>query len=168
MCPDDGISIPASYAAYLAPIQSAKLHYEAGGAKNAQDKDREKGLETPYVVMLQSISILSGDGDPTDEDGLYGSRIQQCWTFQHPRKEAVLDERGLPPTNLHNTRSCSLSFQIPHAGVLHGFAGYFEALLYDNVGLSIHPENMDRVCKDMLSWFPCFFPIKVRYPSYVF
>ena len=49
--------------------------------------------------------------------------------------------------------------------MLHGFAGYFEAVLYDNIGLSIHPERKDFISKDMLSWFPYFIPIKVRRPS---
>ena len=69
---------------------------------------------------------------------------------------------GLPLTNSHNTRSASLTFAIPHAGILHGFAGYFEAVLYENIGLSIHPDRKDFISKDMLSWFPCFFPLKVR------
>jgi protein arginine N-methyltransferase 5 len=43
-----------------------------------------------------------------------------------------------------------------------GLAGYFEAVLYGNIGLSIHPHRKDRVSKDMLSWFPLFFPFKVR------
>ena len=68
---------------------------------------------------------------------------------------------GLPITNSHNTRSATLTFHIPHGSVLHGLAGYFEAVLYGNVGLSIHPERMDRISKDMLSWFPLFFPLKV-------
>ena len=55
-----------------------------------------------------------------------------------------------------------MAFHIPHAGVLHGLAGYFEAVLYGNIGLSIHPDRKDRVSKDMLSWFPLFFPFKVR------
>ncbi|KAJ3856112.1 shk1 kinase-binding protein 1 [Lentinula lateritia] len=67
---------------------------------------------------------------------------------------------GLPPTNSHNTRSAKLRFHIPHAGVLHGLAGYFEAILYGNIGLSIHPQRKDQVSKDMLSWFPLFFPFK--------
>ena len=70
---------------------------------------------------------------------------------------------GLPLTNSHNTRSAKLRFYIPHAGVLHGLAGYFEAVLYGNVGLSIHPQRKDQISKDMLSWFPFFFPFKVRY-----
>ena len=51
--------------------------------------------------------------------------------------------------------------------MLHGFAGYFEAVLYENVGLSIHPERKDVVSKDMLSWFPLFFPFKVSLLQYV-
>ncbi|EJD06474.1 PRMT5-domain-containing protein [Fomitiporia mediterranea MF3/22] len=157
---DDGISIPSSYAAFLAPIQSAKLHHEAGGSKDTKEKDREKGLETPYVVMLQAFNFLAEDTPGPGHGGRCRDRIQQCWEFEHPRREAVLDSRGLPLTNSHNVRSASLAFAIPHAGILHGFAGYFEAVLYDNIGLSIHPDRKDHISKDMLSWFPCFFPIK--------
>ena len=42
-----------------------------------------------------------------------------------------------------------------------GLAGYFEAVLYGTIGLSIHPERKDHVSKDMLSWFPLFFPFRV-------
>ena len=45
---------------------------------------------------------------------------------------------------------------------MHGLAGYFEAILYGDVGLSIHPQRKDHVSKDMLSWFPLFFPLRVR------
>lgn len=65
-------------------------------------------------------------------------------------------------TNSHNTRAAKLTFHIPHGGALHGLAGYFEAVLYGNVGLSIHPQRIDKISKDMLSWFPLFFPFKVR------
>lgn len=91
---DDGISIPSSYAAYLSPIQSAKLHHEAGGSKDAKEKDREKGLETPYVVMLQAINFLAEDSPGNAHGGRCGHRIQQCWEFEHPRKETVVDSRG--------------------------------------------------------------------------
>jgi protein arginine N-methyltransferase 5 len=68
-------------------------------------------------------------------------------------------------TNSHNTRSSTNTFSIPHAGQLHGLAGYFECHLYSNIGLSIHPENMHRVSPEMFSWFPIFFPFKQ--PIYV-
>ncbi|KAF8322644.1 PRMT5-domain-containing protein [Clavulina sp. PMI_390] len=157
----DGISIPSSYSAFLAPLSSSKLWNEA-----CNSKDR-KSAETPYVVMFQAVNILSGsDGGIS---GSCGSRIQECWEFVHPHSSPdteddsdtlVLDSRGLPITNTHNVRSAHLVFHIPHAGVVHGLAGYFEAVLYEDVGISIHPERMDEISKDMLSWFPIFFPFK--------
>jgi protein arginine N-methyltransferase 5 len=57
--------------------------------------------------------------------------------------------------------------------VIHGLAGYFEAVLYASqvevdedgnrpmVELSILPDMIDRKSKDMVSWFPIFFPLKV-------
>ncbi|KAF5359278.1 hypothetical protein D9756_003377 [Leucocoprinus leucothites] len=149
-----GISIPSSYTSHLAPLSSSKLYNEARASKNAVES-----LETPYVVMFQAVNILS-------EDKLgCGAKIQECWEFEHPRRDGVMatvvvDERGLPLTNNHNVRSARLRFWIPHAGVLHGLAGYFEAVLYGNIGLSIHPHRKDQISKDMLSWFPLFFPFK--------
>lgn len=131
--------------------------------------------------MFQAVNILSGQG--ADDGGRCGPQIQECWEFEHPRRDVVLDEQGkyfplsmvrrlhaltplrifpgLPVTNSHNTRSATLTFHIPHAGVLHGLAGYFEAVLYGDIGLSIHPNRKERISKDMLSWFPLFFPLKV-------
>ncbi|KAJ8482510.1 hypothetical protein ONZ45_g14922 [Pleurotus djamor] len=147
-----GISIPSSYTAHLAPLSSSKLYNEARVGKE------EKHLETPYVVMFQAMNLLSGDGGGVS--GHCGRKIQECWEFVHPRRDVVFGPSGLPLTNSHNTRSAKLAFHIPHAGILHGFAGYFEAVLYGNIGLSIHPEGMDKISKDMLSWFPLFFPLK--------
>ncbi|KAG7089782.1 hypothetical protein E1B28_011434 [Marasmius oreades] len=152
-----GISIPSSYTAHLAPLSSSKLYNEARSVKDL------KSLETPYVVMFQAVNVLSGDGGGASSR--CGPKVQECWEFEHPRRDVVLDGRGLPPTNTHNTRSAKLNFHIPHAGVLHGFAGYFEAVLYGNIGLSIHPHRKNSISKDMLSWFPLFFPL--REPLYL-
>lgn len=142
-----------------------------------------KPAEQPYVVMFSAAHILSAAG------GRLGSeKIQECWGFEHPRPDVVTDDQGkfqvpifagekkqstdffygsfsfsllgLPLTNHHNARSTHLTFHIPRAGVCHGFAGYFEAVLYGDIGLSIHPE---RAAGDMLSWFPIFFPLLVSH-----
>ncbi|KAF9069256.1 PRMT5 arginine-N-methyltransferase-domain-containing protein [Rhodocollybia butyracea] len=147
-----GISIPSSYTAHLAPLSSSKLYNDARAITD------EKSLETPYVVMFQAVNLLSGEGP--GPSGLCGPQVQECWEFEHPRKNLVLNDQGLPPTNSHNARSAKLRFHIPHAGVLHGLAGYFEAVLYGNIGLSIHPHRKDQISKNMLSWFPLFFPFK--------
>ncbi|KAF9046951.1 PRMT5-domain-containing protein [Hymenopellis radicata] len=134
----DGISIPSSYTAHLTPLSSSKLWQEA----------RSKGGrgEEPYVVMFQSVRRLSGD-------------VRECWEFAHPRASTLGCDNG------HNVRSAEMVFDIPEAGVLHGFAGYFEAVLYGTVGLSIHPERKEKISRDMLSWFPIYFPI--REPLYL-
>ncbi|KAK4058306.1 hypothetical protein OIO90_000463 [Microbotryomycetes sp. JL221] len=149
----DGISIPSSYTSYLAPISTSKLHQEvtvpvAAGATSVTDA---KPAEQPYVVMFSAYHMLSAQGGRLNSE-----RVQECWTFDHPRPDVVVDEQGLPLTNHHNARSAHLTFHIPRAGVCHGFAGYFEAVLYGDVTLSIHPE---RAAGDMLSWFPIFFPL---------
>lgn len=133
--------------------------------------------------MFQAVNILSGQGGNGNDGDRCGPQIQECWEFEHPKRDVVLDEQGkscrnphwsvlihtltvlrvfpgLPFTNSHNIRSAKLTFHIPHAGVLHGLAGYFEAVLYGKIGLSIHPHRKDLVSKDMLSWFPLFFPFQ--------
>lgn len=96
--PADGISIPASYTAHLSPLASSKLYNEV----TASTRD-SKQAETPYVVMFQAVNTLSGD--PSPESLRCGNKVQECWAFEHPRRDLVLDNRGLPLTNSHNTRS---------------------------------------------------------------
>ena len=83
----EGFSIPMSYTAHLAPISSSKLHYEV------TLPTRPLGAtETPYVVMMSQVNILSADGPGLS--GRCGERIQQCWQFEHPRKDLILDDDG--------------------------------------------------------------------------
>lgn len=43
--------------------------------------------------MFQAINLLSGDGGGLG--GRCGPQVQECWEFEHPRKDAVLDARGM-------------------------------------------------------------------------
>lgn len=67
--------------------------------------------------------------------------------------------------NEHNARYARLKFVCRDRGVVHGLGGYFEAVLYEGeagkVELSTRPDNIDAKSKDMISWFPIFFPLKV-------
>jgi len=117
--PATGISIPSSYTSHLAPLSSSKLYNEARALRNADDS-----LETPYVVMFQAVNILSEDKSQC------GSKIQECWGFEHPRRDhgneggdggggmVAVDASRSPSTNHHNVRSARLRFWIPDAGVL--------------------------------------------------
>lgn len=82
-----GISIPISYTAHLAPISSAKLYQEV------TKKERPPGAaETPYVVMMSQVNVISADGGGAS--GRCGERVQQCWQFEHPRRDLILDSSG--------------------------------------------------------------------------
>lgn len=48
--------------------------------------------ETPYVVMMSAVNILSGEGGGIA--GRCGDRVQQCWQFEHPRRDLILDATG--------------------------------------------------------------------------
>lgn len=68
--------------------------------------------------------------------------------------------------NEHNARYSRLKFVCKDRGVVNGIAGYFEAVLYDGgegklVELSTRPDTIDKKSKDMISWFPIYFPLKV-------
>ncbi|KAK6176914.1 hypothetical protein SNE40_015120 [Patella caerulea] len=134
---DDGISIPCKYTSYLAPLQSSKLHNEVRMAKE-KEKISDSSFEMPYVVRLHNCHILSPP--------------KPVFTFVHPNRDEVID----------NNRYLSLEFNIDMGCVLHGFAGYFDTILYKNVTLSILPSTHS---PGMFSWFPILFPIKT--PMYI-
>ncbi|KAG8747291.1 methyltransferase protein [Ceratobasidium sp. 414] len=86
----EGISIPASYTAYLAPLSASMLYNDPSATLR-----ETKGAETPYVVMLHAVNSLSEDGG--DDHPRCGARIQDCWDFEHPRiHNVVLDPQGKP------------------------------------------------------------------------
>lgn len=165
-----GVSIPSSYIPYIAPITTPKLH---AAIKSQDTSPHARGIgmgmpaasakfDEPFVVMFKSMNLLS-DLD----DACKWPRVQPCWRFEHTPMEVsglVCDKDGLPLTNNHNVRSSVNTFFIPHAGVCHGLAGYFEAHLFGNVVLSIFPDKT-RASPNIVSWFPMFFPF--REPLYL-
>ncbi|ELU14784.1 hypothetical protein CAPTEDRAFT_161444 [Capitella teleta] len=128
---DDGISIPYKYTSYLAPLMSSKLWNETKLSRDV-NKSPESPFETPYVVRLHNVHLLS--------------KAQPLFTFVHPN-------RGVIDNNRHE----SLTFPIEQDAVLHGFGGYFDCLLYKDISLSIVPQTHS---PGMFSWFPIYFPIK--------
>lgn len=84
--PADGISIPSSYTSFLAPITTAKLHADV--TVNGATVDN-KSAEQPYVVSFSAAHILSAAG------GRLGvEKVQECWGFEHPRPDVVVDMGG--------------------------------------------------------------------------
>jgi len=132
----DGISIPADSTSFLAPVSTSKLHTELIQSKDA------KQLETPFVVMLHNAYNLAPP--------------KRVFDFVHPNPE------NETPEGPDNTRYGRLTFETQTASMMHGFAGYFESVLYKQFKLSINPATHS---PGMFSWFPIYFPIKN--PSYV-
>ncbi|PSK59267.1 Protein arginine N-methyltransferase skb1 [Elsinoe australis] len=184
--PENGVSIPQSYTAWVTPIASPRIHADL----LHRPSDPEK-YNLPYVTMLHQFSYLSYTDRPLPPTpaGLisFEPSIQECWEFTHPLPTSVISQsdvrkRGgqLAPGlsggdgwNEHNARSCHLTFPVGEVsrGVCHGLAGYFETVLYRSrdgsrvVELSTNPNTMDEKSKDMISWFPIFFPLKT--PLYI-
>lgn len=131
-----------------------KIHTDISGRLSADPN----GPETPYVVYLHQVELLAAN-----------QYIHNAWQFTHPlsldasARVVQMQEKGLTEGyNEHNMRFSKCTFKIPRRGVVHGIAGYFESVLYKNVELSTRPDTIDAKSKDMMSWFPIFFPLKVR------
>ncbi|KAI1349351.1 methyltransferase-like protein [Xylaria sp. FL0043] len=187
LAPEHGISIPSSYTAHVSPIATPRLfadiksRQEQGGDANAFD--------TPWVVRLFALDFVAAR---VPDHG----RFQLAWEFEHPLPQSTMETiaarrsggvvgggggsmAGGVGANDHNARECHLTFVCRSRGVVHGLAGYFEAVLYASqierdedgsrpmVELSTLPEMIDRKSKDMVSWFPIFFPLKqpLYFPS---
>ena len=186
--PSHGISIPASYTAFLTPIAAPKLHADIA-SRTSWDPTAP---ETPSVVWLHAIDYLStasfqppltpSPSTSTKDKGSDSSKatttpvhpaapqvptsstpspsptILPVWSFHHAPQAQP------PPTplsNTHNTRYARLEFPTRDRGVCHGLAGYFESVLYPGVELSTNPNTMEAKSDGMISWFPIFFPLKV-------
>lgn len=126
---EDGVSIPSSYTSYLSPVQSRKMHAEISSIRNNKDNCN---FQKPYVVQLNNVYTIA--------------QSKPLFTFTHPRKNL----------EKNNDRNGFLTFNISQDCVLHGFAGYFETVLYKDISISIVPETFS---DGMFSWFPAYFPI---------
>ncbi|KAJ3095302.1 Protein arginine N-methyltransferase 5 [Phlyctochytrium planicorne] len=135
---ENGVSIPSKYTAFAAPLSSSKIYSEVCAYKDVTH------VETPYVVKFKAVDTLGLD--PV-----------ALWSFEHPLPADQIVPRGNQLFNSHNTRYGKASFQFTKDVLIHGIAGYFDAILYKDVTLSIHPQTHS---PGMFSWFPLFFPLK--------
>lgn len=170
----EGISIPSSYTAHLSPISTPRLHSELL-SRVAGDNTT---FDTPWVVLLYQLDFAARKVPDHP-------RYQLTWEFSHPVPEDTMKQmaargkggliggvggsmEGSVGANEHNARYSRVKFVCFHRGVIHGLAGYFESTLFEcggeeavKVEISTHPERIDQKSKDMISWFPIFFPLKV-------
>ncbi|RYP26694.1 hypothetical protein DL767_007924 [Monosporascus sp. MG133] len=179
LAPGRGISIPRSYTAHLSPVATPRIFADV--RQRAETDPGSKAFDTPWVVQLYAVDFVA---QRVPDRG----RFQRAWEFAHPLPPAAVaavearrrggvagggggSMAGGVGANDHNARHCRLTFVCRTRGVVHGLAGYFESVLYESadgetrVELSTLPDNIDRKSRDMISWFPIFFPLKQ--PLYV-
>ncbi|XP_020245185.1 protein arginine N-methyltransferase 5 isoform X2 [Asparagus officinalis] len=126
----DGISIPSSYTSFIQPVTASKLYNDVNSHKDLAH------FETAYVVKLHRVARLAPS--------------KSVFTFTHPEYS----------DNKSNQRYKKLHFEIPAdtgSALVHGFAGYFDSVLYKDVHLGIEPTT---ATPNMFSWFPIFFPLR--------
>lgn len=70
----EGISIPANYTTFVAPMASNKLHADVAAFKDLAH------METSYVVMFKAISLLA--------------QPKPIWVFEHPNRQDVPLNQG--------------------------------------------------------------------------
>ncbi|KAJ1651476.1 hypothetical protein IWQ61_007969 [Dispira simplex] len=134
-----GISIPSSYASFVAPLSSSKLYSQVLALNGPSH------FQTPFVVLFDAV------------DTLYPP--QKVWQFNHPNPllcTGDLTSPGLRSENQHNARYAVNTFSTDKAAFIHGMAGYFDCVLYKDITMSIRPSNHTPA---MFSWFPIFFPL---------
>ncbi|EFA85493.1 protein arginine methyltransferase [Heterostelium album PN500] len=137
----NGISIPTWYTSYIAPMSSSKLYNEVASHTSL------KHFETPYVVKAHNFHQIATS--------------KPLFTFTHPNPEVTKtigeQKHSLQPIVIDNDRFETIDFSVENDTMLHGFIGYFDCCLYDDVHISINPANFST---GMFSWFPIYFPIK--------
>lgn len=188
--PDHGVSIPTSYTAHFTPIASPKIYSDLLGRTGAGAEDRWELPYVSMLHQFDNLCLATPKEKPASTKSEKASLelpqpdVKQAWEFVHPIPQAILAQSQLrrggsvaaggtgavggDGWNEHNSRFSKSTFTCNNRGVCHGLAGYFETVLYESkeqgkkIELSTNPVTMDEKSKDMISWFPIFFPLKVR------
>jgi protein arginine N-methyltransferase 5 len=148
-----GISIPYSSTSYLAPVSTHRVWTDVRSSGTLA------AMETPYVVLLKTMFEIAAP--------------KPCFHFVHPNpflppcgttaaakdQAAVIDATGLSKDGypVDNDREITLEFTATESALMHGFIGYFETSLYEEIFYGILPE---RHSPGLISWFPLFFPLR--------
>ena len=121
-----GVMIPQMYTSYVRPVYCLKTWMNI--------KLSNESYETPFIIKFKKAFY------PVEE-------VKPCFRFTH--------ESGVKQDDTFNQQQ-SVEFVFDDDNVISGFAGYFEAVLYKDVVMSILPGN--KHTSGLNSWFPVFFP----------
>lgn len=122
----NGIMIPQEYSSFLHPVSCPRTWCNIKTIKDS--------YESPYIINFAKAFFPI-------------KTIQKCLTFSHYVNNEKDDDF---------TQFKSLKFNFDKTCVITGFAGYFKAVLYKDVTLSICPG--EEHTEGLVSWFPIYFP----------
>ena len=123
-----GVMIPQRYTSYIRPVYCLKTWMNI--------KLSNESYETPFIIKFKKAFY------PIDE-------VKPCFSFKHESGKVECQEEKF-------NQQQSVEFVFDDDNVISGFAGYFEAVLYKDVVMSILPGN--KHTSNLNSWFPVFFP----------
>lgn len=121
-----GIMIPQSYTSFAAPVFCPLIWQKARESNDGSQNPDCENLDIPRVVKLNQARILA--------------EAAAVWTFKHP----------LPNNPMQ--RQAKVVFDVDVQSRVYGFAGFFEAVLYNDVKISTLPPSSQCV-----SWYPFMF-----------
>ncbi|KAI1657408.1 Skb1 methyltransferase [Daldinia decipiens] len=189
LAPQFGISIPASYTAHVSPISTPRIYADIlQRASSSPSSDAFDTPWVVRLFALDFVAERVPDRPRFQQAWEFAHPLPQATmdAMEARRAGGVAgggggSMAGAVGANDHNTRHCHLTFVCRTRGVVHGLAGYFESVLYapsgaadrageegrehgevvqEKIELSTLPDMIDRKSKDMISWFPIFFPLK--------
>lgn len=140
-----------SCSSFVAPISTNKVFNEIRNLGTGRgDQAHVMGFETGYVVRVawhrmvrERVCGPCSSFRLTRTQPLPGAQLgepQALFEFVHPNADDPIDNR----------RQGTCRWVAPDSGMLHGFAGYFDAQLYKDVHISINPPTFST---GMFSWF---------------
>lgn len=139
----------------MSPLDAISLHAPTGGSGlgnhsafniASQQQQQVSPLVSPVGGGGPSAhSLLGGPAKATPSLTTIGSTVSTGGAPPPASVAAAVaaSKTLLPVTqyNMHNTRKAKHTFYIPHQCVVHGIAGYFECVLYKDIGFSTRPDT---------------------------
>jgi len=150
---DDVVCIPSKFESFLAPLSSDALHTSLRDASFCARSTSDHPFDSPYIVCINR--------------GSHVAPAQQCFSFSLPASSSSLSSSSSSSSaeKPSYSQQRSLTFNVSESRVLHGFAGYFEAVLYKDLTFSTRPEATQTAGAGGPSQFALYFPL--RAPVYL-
>ncbi len=145
----DGVMIPMEMRLYIAPVESSKLYNSIDTFRDVDDVLYEIDFSMTRALVMNEVHAAT-----LTVDSLLAP--PQEWHRYVLKGESKSTPLG--GISLRSTCDRELTFAAGRAGILHGIAGWFDAILAEGIVLSNAPETR------ITSWGQVFFPLTQPLP----